>query len=59
MVSLKKVYNNYNEYVGDSEDDKPTEAPVNSTFLELDTNDSYYFDGASWTKIGSVDGQTK
>lgn len=40
------------EYKGLSTDDKPTNAGVNSLFLELDTGDFYYFDGEEWAKIG-------
>lgn len=41
-----------NEYKGLSTDAKPTTAPVNSLFLELDTGDFYYFDGENWQKVG-------
>ena len=39
--------------VGLSTDDKPTDAEINTLFLELDTGDFYYFDGTSWEKIGA------
>lgn len=39
-------------YYGESTDDKPTDADVNSKFEELDTGDVYYFDGSTWSKIG-------
>lgn len=40
------------DYVGLSTDTKPTDAPVNSLFLELDTGDFYYYDGSDWAKVG-------
>lgn len=40
------------EYRGNSTEDKPDEAPVNSKFLELDTGDEYYYTGDEWAKIG-------
>lgn len=44
---------NYVELEGLSTDDKPTEGVgVNSKFTELDTADTYYFDGTSWSKVG-------
>ncbi len=46
---------NYVELEGDSQDTKPTDGiGVNSKFYELDTGDTYYFDGSAWVKIGSV-----
>lgn len=39
-------------YQGLSTDVKPTEATINSLFLELDTGDFYYFDGENWQKVG-------
>lgn len=41
------------QYEGLSTDSKPTDVPVNSMFLELDTGDFYYFDGTSWSKVGA------
>ena len=38
--------------MGLSDDDKPTNVPVNTRFWELDTNDMYFFDGEEWHKIG-------
>ena len=44
---------NYKEYVGLSTDEKPTDGvAVNSLFRELDTNDTYYFTGETWAKVG-------
>ncbi len=44
---------NYMEFEGLSTDDKPTEdVGVNSKFYELDTGDTYYFDGDNWSKVG-------
>ena len=43
----------YVELEGISDDDKPTEnIGVNSKFHELDTNDTYYFTGETWAKVG-------
>lgn len=36
---------NVNEYVGLSTDTKPTDCNAGSTFYELDTGNSYIFDG--------------
>ena len=44
----------YHDYVGTSQDDKPTECAVNSTFWELDTNKKYYFTGETWAEIGGA-----
>lgn len=41
-------------YLGTSEDVKPTDAAVNSTFKELDTGDEYYFTGEEWAKVGGA-----
>lgn len=47
---------NYVELEGVSDDDKPTEnIGVNSKFHELDTNDTYYFDGSAWQKVGGTE----
>jgi hypothetical protein len=41
------------DFIGLSTDTKPTEnIEVNSLFLELDTNDLYYYTGESWAKVG-------
>lgn len=46
----------YVELEGISDDDKPTEnIGVNSKFYELDTNDTYYFDGTTWNKVGGAE----
>ena len=54
MVTDKLAHGtNYREFEGLSTDDKPTEdVGVNSKFYELDTNDVYYFDGETWSKVG-------
>lgn len=39
-------------YLGLSTDEKPTDAAVNSLFLEVDTGDFYYYDGTDWAKVG-------
>ena len=38
--------------LGLSSDDKPTDVPVNTLFMELDTGDFYYFTGEAWEKVG-------
>ena len=46
---------NYVELEGLSTDTKPKEnIGVNSKFYELDTNDTYYFDGDDWSKVGGA-----
>ena len=40
------------DLLGLSTDDKPTDAALNTLFLELDTGDFYYFDGTEWAKVG-------
>lgn len=35
-----------------STDEKPTDVEVNTLLLEVDTGDVYYFDGATWKKVG-------
>ena len=40
------------DYVGLSTDTKPTDALVNSLFLELDTGNFYYYNGSDWAKVG-------
>ena len=46
----------YVELEGLSSDTKPTEnIGVNSKFYELDTNDTYFFNGSAWVKIGSAE----
>lgn len=39
-------------YQGLSTDSKPTKAPVNALFLELDTGKFYYFTGEDWAEMG-------
>lgn len=39
-------------YVGLSTDTKPTDAPTNSIFFELNTGDIYYYTGETWAKVG-------
>ena len=40
------------DLMGLSTDAKPTDASVNTLFLELDTGDFYYYDGTEWKKVG-------
>ena len=50
----QRMSDNYS-FMGLSTDNKPEEnVGVNSLFWELDTNDTYYFDGEEWLKVGSV-----
>lgn len=39
--------------LGLSTDTKPTDAEINTIFLELDTGDFYYFDGIEWAVVGA------
>lgn len=55
VINNRSLPADYCEFSGLSTDTKPTtNVGVNSLFLELDTNDKYYFDGASWNKIGGT-----
>ena len=56
MVTNKLVHStNYCEFEGLSTDNKPTEGvAVNSKFYELDTGDTYYFNGSAWAKVGGA-----
>ena len=48
----QRMSDNYS-FMGLSTDDKPTEGVgVNSLFWELDTNETYYFTGEAWAKVG-------
>lgn len=41
------------DYRGKSTDTKPTDADINALFLEVDTQDFYYFDtDEDWHKVG-------
>lgn len=43
------------DYCCQSVDDKPTDAPVNSLLLELDTKKFYYFAGTDgWVEFGTA-----
>ena len=46
----------YMEYRGLSTDTKPTDAPVNARFVELDTGVEYYFSGGTWNIAPSPSG---
>ena len=52
MVTYFNNVNSWNtpnlEYRGLSTDQKPSDAPNNSTFIELDTGTEFYFSGGSW-----------
>lgn len=44
------------DYRGKSTDTKPTDADINALFLEVDTQDFYYFDtDLDWHKVGGAD----
>lgn len=40
-------------YRCESGDTKPDDAALNEECIELDTGDTYYFDGSAWTEVGS------
>lgn len=40
-------------YKGLSTDEKPDDCEVNTTFWELDSNKTFYFDGSSWNEVGT------
>jgi hypothetical protein len=43
------------DYRGKSTDTKPTDADINALFLEVDTQDFYYFDtDEDWHKVGGA-----
>lgn len=43
------------DYRGKSTDTKPTNADINALFLEVDTQDFYYFDtDEDWHKVGGA-----
>ena len=45
------------DYRGKSTDTKPTDADINALFLEVDTQDFYYFDtDKDWHKVGGANG---
>ena len=45
----------YVELEGLSTDTKPTEGiGINSKFYELNTGDTYYFNGSTWAKVGGA-----
>ena len=54
MVTNRILHDSqYVELEGKSTDSKPTEGVgVNSKFYELNTGDTYYFDGETWSKVG-------
>lgn len=44
------------DYRGKSTDPKPADADINALFLEVDTQDFYYFDtDEEWHKVGGAD----
>ena len=47
------IQGNTGIYTGTSTDSKPTEnVPTNTKFEELDTGDTYFYNGETWVKIG-------
>lgn len=51
MITLN---GNNPDLLGLSTDTKPTDAGVNTLFLEVDTATFYYFDGSDWTELGQA-----
>lgn len=48
------------DYRGKSTDTKPTDADINALFLEVDTQDFYYFDTDNdWHKVGGSASRAK
>ena len=48
------------DYRGLSTDTKPTDADINALFLEVDTQDFYYFDtDEDWHKVGGAASRAK
>jgi ribosome-binding ATPase YchF (GTP1/OBG family) len=48
------------DYRGKSTDTKPTDADINALFLEVDTQDFYYFDtDEDWHKVGGSASKAK
>ena len=48
------------DYRGKSTDTKPTDADINALFLEVDTQDFYYFDtDKDWHKVGGSASRAK
>lgn len=45
-------------YHGTHDDTKPEDVPVNSLFEELDTGETYYFTGETWSKVGGENAGT-
>lgn len=41
-------------YTGESTDTKPADAFPNTLFKELDTGDTYYYNGTAWAKVGGT-----
>lgn len=54
MITNKNSHDTlYVELEGESGDTKPTDdVGINSKFYELDTGDTFYFDGSTWKKVG-------
>ena len=49
-LDLQKNY--FNQFLGLSTDEKPTEdVEENAIFLELDTGSVYYFSNGAWEKV--------
>jgi hypothetical protein len=55
---LSKVKNTFNKYRGLSTEEKPTNIPQHSSFLETDTGATYNYDGLQWNleESGGSDG---
>ena len=44
------------QFLGTSDDEKPTDCPDMSLFYELDTKDLYYLSDGEWIKVGESGG---
>lgn len=42
------------DYYGESTDDKPTDAEINTKYTELNTGKEFFFNGSTWVEIGGT-----
>lgn len=52
VTSVQPAFGDFYQLIGLSTDDKPLDVGVNSLFLELDSNQMFYFDGEKWIIVG-------
>lgn len=45
-----KLVTTVQKFIGVSTDAKPADAPVGSTFYELNTGEAFIFDGSNWVE---------